>query len=203
MCSSDLGAVYPTPTIGMVGLLDDVDHKMTLDFKEEGDVIFLMGTSRSDINSSEYLHKICAVEYSPAPYFDLEEEYSLQKTLAALIGKGLIRSAHDVSEGGLLTALLESGFHRGLGFQVRSGAPAVRRDAYWLGESQSRVVVTVSASSRKDFLAALGGFPCEELGSVTSGKVEVEGSDWGIIAAWKERYDGAIGGLLEIGRAHV
>jgi phosphoribosylformylglycinamidine synthase len=190
------GAVYPTPTIGMVGLLDDVDHKMTLDFKAEGDMIFLLGTSRNDINSSEYLHKVCGVEYSPAPYFDLDEEYTLQQTVSTLIRKGLICSAHDVSEGGLITALLESGFHRGLGFRVRSGAPSLRKDAYWLGESQSRVVVTVSSDGLKGFLAALGGFPCEELGNVTAGQVEVEGNNWGNIAEWKVKYDEAIGSLL-------
>ena len=64
------GPVYPTPTIGMVGLLEDMNEKMTLDFKEEGDVIYLLGKSTNDINSSEYLHKICGVEFSPAPYFE-------------------------------------------------------------------------------------------------------------------------------------
>ncbi len=69
------GAVYPTPTIGMVGLLEDAKEKMTLYFKQPGDQIFLIGKSRNDINSSEYLHALNGVEYSPAPYFDLDEEY--------------------------------------------------------------------------------------------------------------------------------
>src|SRR6476659_3152175 len=73
------GAVYPTPTIGMVGLLDSVTEKMTLDFKDEGDIIFLVGSCSNDINSSEYLHKIRGVEYSPAPEFDLEKEFVLQQ----------------------------------------------------------------------------------------------------------------------------
>src|SRR4030095_9460825 len=89
------GAVYPTPTIGMVGLLDSVQRKMTLDFKEEGDVIFLLGNSYNDISSSEYLHKIKKVEMSPAPHFDIEEEFALQQTLARLIADRLVRSAHD------------------------------------------------------------------------------------------------------------
>src|SRR6185369_6925863 len=76
------GAVYPTPTIGMVGLLENIKGKMTLDFKEEGDVIYLLGNMTSDINCSEYLHKVCKVEYSPCPHFDLEEEYRLQKKLS-------------------------------------------------------------------------------------------------------------------------
>ncbi|HEY4334994.1 MAG TPA: phosphoribosylformylglycinamidine synthase subunit PurL, partial [Puia sp.] len=85
------GAVYPTPTIGMVGLLDSVKDKMTLDFKEEGDLIFLLGKSNNDIASSEYLHKVRGVEFSPAPYFDLEEEARLHEKLASLIKKGSIR----------------------------------------------------------------------------------------------------------------
>ena len=73
------GPVYPTPTIGMVGLLEDVADKMTLDFKEDGQLIYLLGESTDDINCSEYLHQICGVEYSPAPYFDLDEEFNFNK----------------------------------------------------------------------------------------------------------------------------
>ena len=75
------GAVYPTPTIGMVGLLDNVANKMTMDFKQEGDEIYLIGTQRNDIGSSEYVHKICGIEYSPAPNFDIDEELHVQKAL--------------------------------------------------------------------------------------------------------------------------
>ena len=92
------GAVYPTPTIGMVGLLDDVNKKMGLDFKNSGDLIFLIGRSTNDINSSEYLQKLQGIEFSPAPHFDLEEELRLQQKLAALISNKCIESAHDVSE---------------------------------------------------------------------------------------------------------
>src|SRR6187431_2299642 len=94
------GPVYPTPTIGMVGLLDNVDMKMTMDFKQAGDHIYLVGKSSDDINSSEYLHKIHGVEFSPAPHFDLEKEYALQQTLISLIKQGTIQSAHDIAEGG-------------------------------------------------------------------------------------------------------
>src|SRR6187455_803093 len=79
------GPVYPTPTIGMVGLLDSVAEKMTMDFKETGDIIYLIGESRNDINSSEYLHKIVGEEFSPAPYFDLDEEFRVQQAVASLI----------------------------------------------------------------------------------------------------------------------
>jgi phosphoribosylformylglycinamidine synthase II len=183
------GAVYPTPTIGMVGLLNSLQDKMTLDFKEEGDEIFLLGISGNDINSSEYLHKIRGVEFSPAPHFDLEEEVRLQQKLAELIGRRLIRSAHDVSEGGLLVTLMESAFPRGLGFDVVAGDSSIRKDAYWFGESQSRVVVSVAPELVSSFRQALRSFPVVELGPVTGGSIEVDGMDWGTVGAWKESYD--------------
>ena len=92
---------------------------MTLDFKQQGDVIYLIGESRNDINSSEYVHKIKGIEYSPAPHFDLEEEFEIQQAVRHLIKKKLLQSAHDISEGGLITTLLESGFPRRLGFDVQ------------------------------------------------------------------------------------
>jgi len=185
------GAVYPTPTIGMVGVLDDVKDKMTLDFKEAGDVVFLLGVSRDDIGSSEYVHKVLGIEYSPAPHFDIEEEYALQQKLAELIAGKLVVSAHDVSEGGLFITLAESAFPRWLGFDVKSGK-AIRKDAYWFGESQSRVVVSVAPDKVAAFKAALGSFPCEQLGVVTDGGFGVDGQNWGGVAEWKERYDTAL-----------
>lgn len=186
------GAVYPTPTIGMVGLLDSLEDRMTLDLKEEGDILFLLGKSRADINSSEYLHKLRRVEYSPAPWFDPDEELRLHGQLSALTGQGLIRSAHDISEGGLFVALAESAFPNGLGFDVVAADHRIRKDAYWFGEAQSRVLVSVQPEKVKAFKDALGDFPYEELGVVTAGSIEVDGMDWGEVHAWKERYDTAI-----------
>jgi phosphoribosylformylglycinamidine synthase len=190
------GAVYPTPTIGMVGLLENIDEKMTMDFKNEEDVIFLIGKSNHDINSSEYLHKIQEVEYSPAPHFDIEEEYALQQKLAELICQKLIVSAHDVSEGGLFITLIESSFNNNLGFDVVAIDSNIRKDAYWFGESQSRVVVSVQPDKVNVFKKAMGSHPYEELGFVTNGSVEVDGMDWGSILSWKEKYDTAIESLL-------
>ena len=183
------GAVYPTPTIGMVGLLNSVQEKMTLDLKKEGDLIFLLGVSTNDINSSEYLHKIRGVEFSPAPHFDLEEEIRLQQRLSELISRRLVQSAHDVSEGGLFVALAESAFPRSLGFEVANAAPAVRKDAYWFGEGQSRVVVSVAPEDVSTFRQALGDLPAAALGVVTAGAFVVDGMDWGPVDDWKEKYD--------------
>jgi phosphoribosylformylglycinamidine synthase len=190
------GPVYPTPTIGMVGLLENINDKMTLDFKAEGDIIFLMGKATDNISSSEYLHKLHGVEFSPAPHFELEEEFALQQTIAALIKNKTIVSAHDVSEGGLFTTLVESSFNNHLGFDVVAADSNIRKDAYWFGEGQSRVVVTVKPEQAAAFRSQLGSFPYAELGVVTAGSIEVDGMNWGTIIEWKEKYDTAIENLL-------
>jgi phosphoribosylformylglycinamidine synthase len=190
------GAVYPTPTIGMVGLLDNVNRKMTMDFKAAGDMIFMIGTSRGDINSSEYLHKVQGVEFSPVPHFDLEEEFALQQKIAELIEYKLVESAHDVSEGGLFVALIESCFNRNLGIDVVASDYKIRKDAYWFGEAQSRVVVSVKNTKVPAFKKAMESNAYEELGEVTTGAVEVDGMNWGTIYSWKEKYDNAIASLL-------
>lgn len=190
-----LGAVYPTPTIGMVGLLENISDKMTLDFKAAGDAIYLVGSASNDINSSEYLHKILGVEFSPVPAFDIETELDLQQTITSLIKQKLILSAHDVSEGGLFITLLESTFNRGLGFDVATDV-AFRKDAFLFGEAQSRVVVTVSAGQVAAFEQALTGKSFSKLGVVNSGAIRIDGEDWGTAADWKSKYDTAIEKLL-------
>jgi phosphoribosylformylglycinamidine synthase subunit PurL len=186
------GAVYPTPTIGMVGLLDSIKDKMTLDLKSVGDLIFLLGYSTDDIGSSEYLHKVQGVEYSPAPHFVIEDELALQQILAELISRKLVRSAHDVSEGGVFTTLAESSFPRELGFDVKADDESIRKDAYWFGEGQSRVVVSVAASRVEELRKALDGFPAAQLGVVTGGSFRVDGEDWGRVEDWKEKYENSL-----------
>ncbi|HEX7847927.1 MAG TPA: phosphoribosylformylglycinamidine synthase subunit PurL [Chitinophagaceae bacterium] len=189
------GPVYPTPTIGMVGLLEDVNSKMTLDFKEEGDVIYLLGAVNSDLNCSEYLHHIYGIEHSPAPHFILDEEFELQQKLAELIRKRIILSAHDISEGGLFVNICESGFNRELGFSIITNNTC-RKDAFLFGEGQSRVVVTVAIDKVSEFEKMLGNFPAEKIGVVTSGEMMVNGDFWGTIDWWKDRYDTAIENYL-------
>ncbi|HXS56066.1 MAG TPA: AIR synthase related protein, partial [Hanamia sp.] len=194
---SPSGPVYPTPTIGMVGLLEQLDDKMTLDFKNAGDVIYLLGKNPEDFNCSEYLHKICNVEFSPAPYFDLEEEFRLHATVSDLIKNKTILSAHDISEGGLFVTLAESGFVKNLGFDVKKQSAQVRSDAYWFGEAQGRVVVTVDADKTKEFENSLK-VPFEKLGVVTSREILIDDENWGNVNDWKEKYDNAIGDFLKL-----
>jgi phosphoribosylformylglycinamidine synthase len=143
------------------------------------------------------LHKLKGVAYSPAPDFDLDQEYKIQSFVTDIIKEKLVQSAHDISEGGLAITLLESGFTSDLGFVVNTTEPA-RKDAYWFGEAQSRIVVSVA----KEQLAALlqkanaAGITATELGTVTSGAIHVNGNDWGNITSWKNKYDTAIEKLL-------
>ncbi|MBS1592039.1 MAG: phosphoribosylformylglycinamidine synthase subunit PurL [Bacteroidetes bacterium] len=196
------GPVYPTPTIGMVGVLDDVENKMTLDFKNEGDVILLLGKQQNDIASSEYLHKILNIEYSPAPHFDLEEEFQLQQFVSNIIKEKLIESAHDISEGGLMITLLEKGFNRNLGFNIISNEVRnlsdIRNDAFWFGEAQSRVVVTVKENRIKEIedKCKASNISITKLGTVTSKEIIIDENNCGNIIDWKEKYDTAIEKIL-------
>ena len=192
---SPSGPVYPTPTIGMVGLLENFENKMSLHFKNEGDVIYLLGYNPEDFNCSEYLHKLSKVEFSPAPYFNLEEEFRLHETVTVLIKNKMILSAHDISEGGLFVTLAESGFFRNLGFNVSQQSEAIRKDAYWFGEAQGRVVVTVNVDKINEFENLLS-IPFEKLGTVTKEEIIINDENWGSIADWKNKYDNSIENYL-------
>ena len=192
------GAVYPTPTIGMVGLLDSELDKMTLGFKYEGDSIYLIGASVNDISSSEYLHKLCGIEFSPAPHFDLNTEFDMQQQVLSLIKQKLIVSAHDVSEGGLFTTLLESAFVNAVGFEVSQIDESIRPDAFWFGESQSRVVVSVNDANIHLFEECMKKTTVQfsKLGSVTGTSIHINGEDWGNIVDWNKNYDEVIGAFM-------
>lgn len=191
-------AVFPTPTIGMVGILEKGENQMTLDFKNEGDIIILLGQNRNDISSSQYLAYWHKQNFSPAPYFDLEEEYAMQNTLRQLIQTGKVQSAHDVAEGGLFITLLESAMHSNLGFEITT-ENNLRKDAILFGESQSRVVISCQP---QDLEAVQNHLTTHHqffsiLGKVNNGKVLVDGDFYGMTAEFKETYDTAIEMMVE------
>ena len=192
------GPVYPTPTIGMVGLMENIDEKMTMYFKSSGDAIYVIGHMKNDINSSEYLHKIKGVEFSPAPYFDLQEEFDMQQIILKLIKNKLIVSAHDISEGGLMITLFESAFNNGLGFNVKNKLSDIRKDAYWFGEAQGRVVVSVGAAFNDHFLQFMKAqaVPFTNIGEVAHSQIVVDDENWESIDYWKSLYNNAIGNML-------
>jgi phosphoribosylformylglycinamidine synthase len=189
------GAVYPTPTIGMVGVLDTMMNKMGLRFRHAGDLIYLVGESKDDINCSEYLHHLCGVTHSPAPYFELDTEYAVQQSIARLIERGTIKSAHDVSEGGLFTCLLEKAMSSGHGFSLTTDM-SVRKDAFLFGEAQSRIVVTVNPDLKSLFEAEVG-VPHTLLGRVTpDAQIMIDEQSWGYLSEWQEAYDSALEKLI-------
>jgi len=167
--SADGGPVFPTPTIGMLGIMENPANHATLNFKKEGDLIFLIGESRNDISSSEYLYSYLGIKASPIPYFNLEEEYKVQGLIKELIKSKIINSAHDISEGGLFITLAESAMQGNLGFRVTSDK-AFRKDAWLFGESQGRVVVSVASSMIAELKKATvhSGINVQEIGLVTS-----------------------------------
>lgn len=190
--SSDQGPVHPTPTIGMVGVMDDLALHTTLDFKNDGDVIYLLGESHEDISSSQYLLHYQKVKESPTPHFDLDTEFALQQTIKGLIKAGLLQSAHDCSEGGLFITLAESAMASGTGFSVETNTQ-MRKDAFLFGEAQSRVVVSVKPENVEAFEKSLGTIAFQKLGTVNAnGGFEIDGENFGATSDAKTAYDGVL-----------
>ncbi|MEO5642875.1 MAG: phosphoribosylformylglycinamidine synthase subunit PurL [Bacteroidia bacterium] len=191
--SSYEGPVFPTPTIGMLGIVRDKKHITTIGFKNEGDAIYLLGRSRNDINSSEYAYSVCGVKNSPAPDFDLDEEFTLQQTLLAAIRAGLISSAHDCADGGLFITLLESSMHKGLGIEISSDA-AVRKDAFLFGEAQSRVVISVTPGNEAVLKSHFekSGMIFSKLGTVKGKDIVIDSENFGGVEEYKTSYDTSI-----------
>ena len=185
--------VFPTPTIGMLGIVEDKKHITSLAFKGKSDLIYMIGKSTNDISSSEYLASYHGVKESSAPKFDLDAEYDVQQTITKLIRAGVIESAHDVADGGLFTTLLESSFTNNLGFEIVSSSE-VREDAFLFGESPSRVVVSVSETGEDAFLDVLKDCktPFILLGHVTKGRIAVDDTNFGKIDEYKKIYNNSL-----------
>ena len=185
--STDDGPVFPTPTIGMLGILDNKETLTTLDFKQAGDLIYLIGASKNDIASSQYLASYVKVKASPAPYFDLEEEYAMQQVVKQLIIQKMIKSAHDVADGGLYIALLESAMPNNLGFNITSD-DSIRKDAFLFGEAQGRVIVTLTSDEQEAFVEMLAASETEFslLGTVTDGALIVDDESFGSVLEAKQ-----------------
>ena len=190
--------VFPTPTIGMIGILEDKNKLMSLDFKDKGDLIFLIGKYKEDISSSEYLANYHKVKASPAPYFDLDYEHKVHSVTKELIQHDLINAAHDVADGGLYVSLVEMSLPRGLGFDVVTDSE-IREDAFLFGEGQGRILVAVSEEQEDLFLEHMVNSKVNFtlLGHVTKGKLVVDDEHYGFVDDAKEIYNNALGKLLQ------
>jgi phosphoribosylformylglycinamidine synthase len=170
---------------------------MTADFKQPGDLIYLIGESVNDIASSQYLASYHKVSKSPAPYFDLEKEYTTHQVIKQLIKHEVVQSVHDVSDGGLFITLTESAMPNGLGFEIESDSD-IRKDAFLFGEAQGRIVVSVSPEDQERFveLMATSEIDFSLLGTVTNGYMTVDEESFGHVTDTKFVYDNVLHTIL-------
>ncbi|MEM6631749.1 MAG: phosphoribosylformylglycinamidine synthase subunit PurL [Bacteroidota bacterium] len=195
---SEEGPVYPTPTIGMVGIIEDISVQQTsLAFKQPGDLLYLVGKVTEDFNSSAYVYSYHKVPYSPAPYVNIQEEVLLQQGIRRLINMQLLQSAHDVSDGGLIISLLESAFVNCLGFHIHCPKD-MRKDAFLYGESGGRVVISIATEAKDQVERTLEemGLPSRALGIVGGSQLQIDEQAFDEISSYKALYDNSLQGHL-------
>lgn len=194
---SPAGAIDPTPTVGMVGLIEDASHITTQFFKKTGDVILLVGSPGDELGASHYLKVIHGRKAGAPPRLDYEKEIALHQAVRELIRQGLVQSAHDCAEGGLAVALAESCISGStlLGADIDLRSLEGRSDVILFNESQSRIILSVSAenaAAAKSYLAT-AGIPHQPLGHVTEQGLRIalaeKTLEWNtteLAALWKE-----------------
>src|SRR5437016_4070620 len=186
-------SIYPTPIIGMVGLLDHVERAVSQGFKAEGDVIVMLGETGEDLGGTEYLRVVHHREQGTPPVLNLEREVALHRVVLQAIEQGLVRSAHDCAEGGLAVALVESclsATNGPLGAEIVLDRHGLRRDSLLFGESQSRIILSVKPANREkiEVLARQDGVPCSVLGFVRGQRLMISiRDDRGGTALWIDR----------------
>ncbi len=193
---SKKNAVYPTPTIGMLGLIDDLTKTMSADFKNEGDLVYLIGNDRDELGGSEYLKVIHDKVVGMAPELNLEDEVNLQKVTLELIRSGLINSAHDTAEGGLAVCLAESSMNKnniGVIANLQNTAQKL------FGESQSRIVISFSPDKLNDVMNTLNNHKVKsfELGKTKKDTFKLNDNLNLSINEIKDLYDNAIPNLMK------
>lgn len=168
------GAIYPTPVVGMVGLIHDTDHITTQGFKAEGDAIYVLGYTRAELGGSEFQAIIHGVSEGRPPELNLDTEKKLLGGVLKAIQSGLVQSAHDVSEGGLAAALAESCISGNVGASVQWSTD-LRNDVALFSESQSRIVLSVSPDHKNalEKLLQEAGVPFTALGVVGGNKLSI------------------------------
>jgi phosphoribosylformylglycinamidine synthase subunit PurL len=193
-------SVDPAPVIGMTGISGKNKDLTGIGFKRKGDMIYLIGHSRNDIGSSEYLRSVHHVEYSPPPSFDLVFEKALTEIIPHLLKEKLINSINDVSVGGLFISLLESSMTNLLGFDITTDSE-IRTDAFLFGEAQGRLVVSVSPACEADFIDYMMASQVSvlTLGHVTKGEMRIDEESFGFVRDAKKEYQNSLFKLLHSG----
>jgi len=170
-------AVFPTPVIGMVGLVEDISHITTQTFKDEGDAILLVGENKNELGASEYLHALFNQTKGKVPPIDLEYEKKLQSALLAAIQKGIVKSAHDCSEGGLAVAVSEcciSERENMVGASIKI-SDEIRSDCLLFGETQSRVILSCGSKNENELIVHFEkhGISCKNIGTTGSDRLKI------------------------------
>ncbi len=192
--------VFPTPTIGMIGLLENANHSMGMSFQRPADRIFLIGDHREDLNSSIYLRSVHGVEYSPSPHVDLDDELQMQNAVLQLIQAGLVTSVHDLSDGGLFVSIMECAMPMNLSFDIKL-PEGMRLDANLFGEGQGRYLISCSEDQISNLVNNLDslGVKYHSLGTVEDGNKDIliNGINFGPTSRWASIYNNTLGNIIE------
>jgi phosphoribosylformylglycinamidine synthase II len=189
-------AIYPTPVIGMLGIVQDLAHVTTMAFKQEDDLIILLGKNKDELGASSYLSLIHGLEAGRPPELNLELEKQVQQAAATLIQEKLAVSAHDCAEGGLAIALAECCIAGKIGAEIAL-VENLRPSSLLFGESQSRIIISIRKEKLDLVLQKLNNWqvPFKVLGSVGGEQLLITGSGWKInlgLREMEEKYRGAI-----------
>lgn len=170
------GAIYPTPVVGMVGLIHDTDHITTQGFKNEGDIIFVLGDTFAELGGSEFQKVIHDVTEGRPPALDLDTEKKLLGSVLSAIQTGLVQSAHDLSEGGLAVALAESCISGKLGANVALSSENLRHDLLLFSESQSRILLSATPAQADALESHIQsqGVPVRRIGQVQGTEIQIQ-----------------------------
>ncbi|MGC1436435.1 MAG: phosphoribosylformylglycinamidine synthase subunit PurL [Terriglobales bacterium] len=203
--------IYPTPVIGIVGILEDVHKAVFPHFREPGRAILLLRASEpgnltdaeSELGSSEYAKEILGAVWGFPPALELGREAALQKALVEMIGAGSVDSAHDCSEGGIAVTLAESSFSNGVGLRVNLASLGLPPEFVLFGEDASRVVISCDRSSLQGIQQVAGkyGLSAEQIGETVSDQVEIKLDGWVVVSAavkeLRDSFEGALQAALQ------
>ena len=171
-------AIFPTPIIGMLGVIEDVEkHKMSPSFKKEGDIILYVGAPRIGLGGTEYLKVIHGLTTGDAPILDLDVELKVQETVLEAITSGLVTAAHDISDGGLAVTIAEMGIFGSLGAQIDLSFLSGSIHEIWFSEAQSGIILTCQPNQKEPLMKHLsqGGVDVAQIGTVQGDALNFEG----------------------------
>ena len=198
------GAIFPTPTVGMVGVMDDIEKRVPSFFQNEGDLIFLVGCTKNELGGSHYLMIEHGLKKGIPPRMNLEKEKSLHAFILESADKKFLKSCHDISEGGLAVALAEAciGSRKSLGANVSNIASVtdLRMDSVFFGESQTRVLVSLNPDNKENVmkLAEKYNLSIEQIGKVGGNNLKITNKISLSVKELKKVYDESIPNSVKI-----